>query len=75
MITPTRVLYDKASGRTYYIDSHNNAYADRRFTKKVKCGLGHPMWSTGEFLVCSKCEDNLNIPKIKCEVIPFEETK
>lgn len=74
LIKPQRVLYDKASGRTIYIDSRNDAYADRRFTKRVKCGLGHKMWSTGEFLCCENCEKNLNIPKVKCELIPFEET-
>ena len=75
MIKPTRVLRDNASGRTYYIDSQGNAYADPRFLKHVKCGLGHNMWSSGEFLICSKCQEKFNSPKVKCDVIPFEETK
>lgn len=75
MIKPTRVLYDALSGRTYYVDSQNNVYSDERFTKHVKCGLGHNMWSSAEYVMCSKCQDNFNAGRVKCIVIPFEETK
>lgn len=58
---PSRVLFDEQAGRTYYIDSKNNAYSDLNFMKRIKCGLGHPMWSSGEFMLCEKCG-----VKIKC---------
>jgi hypothetical protein len=64
MIKPTRVLMDVQAGRCYYIDSQNNAYADNRFRKRVKCGLGHTMWSSGAFMVCDKCDT-----RVQCKVI------
>lgn len=64
MIKPTRTLLDAQAGRYYYVDSQNNAYADARFVKRLKCGLGHKMWSQGEFIVCDECN-----AKIKCQVV------
>jgi len=70
MILPTRVLLDEKAGRKFYVDSQNNPYSDERFRKKVKCGLGHRMYSIGEFMCCEKCDK-----KVKCKVIPYEETR
>jgi hypothetical protein len=64
MIKPTRVLMDKQAERFYYIDSQNNAYSDNRFLKRVKCGRGHKMWSSGAFMICEPCD-----VKIECKII------
>ena len=49
----------------------NNAYSDKRFMKRVLCGMGHKMWSSGEYMICELCIKKLNIPKVKCKIMPI----
>jgi len=70
MIPPARVLYDEKADRRYYVDSTGWAYSDWRYVKKLKCGLGHRMYSVGSYVACEKCDK-----KVECKVVPFEENK